>query len=638
MSLKTKLPRNPNDFNNKKIDKTTVKRLFAELKDYRLLLIIVAICTVLNALAGVASSISIQIIIDDYINPMLTTGNSLFAELVKVMIIMAIIYIIGVLASLTSGRVMVYISQGVLRNIRNKMFSHMQSLPVKYFDSHPHGDIMSHYTNDTDTLRQMISQSIPQVFSATMTFVFVLATMLATSVYLTIFVAFTLFCIMTIVKKFASKSSDYFKGQQRSLGELNGYIEEMISGQKVVKVFCHEEKSKKTFDEKNLDLNNNVKTANKIANVIMPMTMNLGNLQYILLAIFGGFLAINGVGGITIGTIAAFLHLSKSIMMPFAQVSQQMNSIILAFAGAGRIFKLIDEEVEIDNGVVTMVKCTQENSVIVENDSKDAFYAWKVPTEDGFRYEKVVGAITFNDVDFGYDEKLVLKNINLYADPKHKIAFVGATGAGKTTITNLINRFYDIADGKVQYDGININTIKKADLRKSLGMVLQETNLFTATVMENIRFGRLDATDEECINATKLTNADKFIKLLPDGYDTVLTAGGAGLSQGQRQLLAIARAAVANPPVMILDEATSSIDTRTELIVQKGMDALMHNRTVFVIAHRLSTIQNADVIMVMEGGKIIERGNHERLLSEKGRYYKLFTNSKGSVDESMTEI
>lgn len=531
-------------------------------------------------------------------------------------------------ACLFYNRTMVSIAQGTLKRIRDEMFEHMQTLPIRYFDTHTHGDIMSHYTNDTDTLRQMLAQSIPQMFSSLITIISVFFAMLFTSWQLTIFVLCFVFIMLQVTGRVAGKSGYYFIRQQKALGDVNGYIEEMINGQKVIKVFCHEEKAKEIFDQKNEELCKDASAANSFANILMPIMGNLGNLQYVLLATIGGTMALGGAGGMTVGTIASFLQLSRSFMNPISQISNQLNMVVMALAGAERIFKLMDEEPEVDEGYVTLVNAKyDENGELTESKERTGLWAWKHPHGDGtLTYTKMRGEVRFYDVDFGYnEEKIVLHNISLYAEPGQKVAFVGSTGAGKTTITNLINRFYDLADGKIRYDDININKIKKADLRRSLGVVLQETNLFTGTIMENIRYGKLDATDEEVYAAAKLANADDFIRLLPNGYDTVITGNGGSLSQGQRQLIAIARAAVADPPVMILDEATSSIDTRTEAIVQRGMDALMKGRTVFVIAHRLSTVRNSDVIMVLEQGRIIERGSHDKLIAEKGKYYQLYT-------------
>jgi ATP-binding cassette subfamily B protein len=608
--------------------KKTIDRLMAYVTGkYKAQFLFVLICILISAAVGVVGSLFLQVLIDDYIEPLLAQANPVFDGLLRVIIIMGGIYIIGIIAALLYNRLMVNIAQGVLKEIRDEMFSHMQTLPIKYFDTHTHGDIMSYYTNDTDTLRQMITQSIPQMFSSIITIVAVFFAMITTSIHLTILVIITVIVMMRVTKKIGGNSRIYFIKQQSSLANLNGYIEEMINGQKVVKVFCHEEDAKRDFDVLNNELCNNATEANTFANIFMPIMANIGNLQYVLIAIVGGTLAVNGIGSLTLGGIAAFLQLSKSFTMPISQISQQLNAVVMALAGAERIFELLDEESEEDDGYVTLVNAKYEGEDLVETKQRTEIWAWKHPHSDGtITYTRLNGDVRFFDVDFGYDEsKTILHNIELFAEPGQKIAFVGATGAGKTTITNLINRFYDIADGKIRYDGININKIKKDDLRHSLGIVLQDTNLFTGTVIENIRYGRLDATDEEVFAAAKLANADGFIRRLPDGYNTMLSGNGGNLSQGQRQLLSIARAAVADPPVMILDEATSSIDTRTEAIVQKGMDSLMKGRTVFVIAHRLSTVKNSDVIMVLENGRIIERGSHEKLIDEKGKYYQLYT-------------
>ncbi len=610
-----------------KVSKSTLTRLLSYLKDYKIQVGIVIICIIISALVGVAGSMFLQVLIDNYITPLLLESSPVFTELLKAILMMGGIYLIGVISTFTYGRLMVTVSQGILKQIRDDMFAHMQKLPIKYFDTNTHGDIMSHYTNDTDTLRQVLAQSIPQVFSSVITIVSVFCAMVYTSIYLTVFVVIFIALMLQVAKKIGGNSAKYFIKQQKSIGSLNGYIEEMIHGQKVVKVFCHEEKAKADFNKLNEELCKNSTEANKFANIMMPIMGNLGHLQYVLIAMVGGVLAINGVGGLTLGGIAAFLQLTKSFTMPINQVSQQFNSIVMALAGAERIFNLMDEKVETDEGYVTLVNAKYEGEELVETPEHTGTWAWKHPHGDGtLTYTKLTGDVRFFDVDFGYNEdKIVLHDVTLYAEPGQKLAFVGATGAGKTTITNLINRFYDIADGKIRFDGININKIKKDDLRRSLGIVLQDTNLFTGTVIENIRYGRLDATDEECIEAAKTANAHGFISMLPNGYDTMIDGSGEGLSQGQRQLISIARAAVADPPVMILDEATSSIDTRTESIVQAGMDGLMHGRTVFVIAHRLSTIKNSNAIMVLEQGRIIERGSHESLIKEMGKYYQLYT-------------
>ena len=611
-----------------KVNKDVVKRLMSYIGHYKLRFAAVLICIVVNALAMVSCSLYLQTLIDSYITPLLQAATPDFAPLFRSILIMGCIYAVGILACLFYNRTMVSIAQGTLKRIRDEMFEHMQTLPIRYFDTHTHGDIMSHYTNDTDTLRQMLAQSIPQMFSSLITIISVFFAMLFTSWQLTIFVLCFVFIMLQVTGRVAGKSGYYFIRQHKALGDVNGYIEEMINGQKVIKVFCHEEKAKEVFDQKNEELCRDASAANSFANILMPIMGNLGNLQYVLLATIGGTMALGGVGGMTIGTIASFLQLSRSFMNPISQISNQLNMVVMALAGAERIFKLMDEEPEVDEGYVTLVNAKyDENGELTESKERTGLWAWKHPHGDGtLTYTKMRGEVRFYDVDFGYnEEKIVLHNISLYAEPGQKVAFVGSTGAGKTTITNLINRFYDLADGKIRYDDININKIKKADLRRSLGVVLQETNLFTGTIMENIRYGKLDATDEEVYAAAKLANADDFIRLLPNGYDTVITGNGGSLSQGQRQLIAIARAAVADPPVMILDEATSSIDTRTEAIVQRGMDALMKGRTVFVIAHRLSTVRNSDVIMVLEQGRIIERGSHDKLIAEKGKYYQLYT-------------
>ncbi len=617
-----------------KTDKKQVLRIMGRvlrymLKSYKFSFFIVIVCIVGSALATLRGTLFLQSLIDDYIVPLTQTPSPDFSALAGALLSVAGTYAIGIVCAYTYNRIMVNVSQGTMRNLRIQLFAHMESLPIKYFDTHAHGDIMSVYTNDVDTLRQLISQSIPQIINSSVTIVTSFTSMLILDIPLTLITLAMVGVMLLTTSKIAGKAGTYFVRQQKALGTVNGYIEEMMDGQKVVKVFCHEEKSLEQFRVLNEELRESSDRANTFSNITMPVNGNLGNISYVLCAVIGAIFALNGYAGLTLGTLVSFLTLNKNSTQPVSQISQQTNSIVMAMAGAERVFNLMDEEPEVDNGYVELVNAVENpDGSLRETTERTGLWAWLLTNNsDGtVIYTKLQGDVTFDDVDFGYEEgKIVLHNIRLYATPGQKIAFVGSTGAGKTTITNLINRFYDIADGKIRYDGININKIKKPDLRRSLGIVLQDTHLFTGTVMDNIRYGRLDATDDECIAAARLANADGFIRRLPDGYQTLLTGDGANLSQGQRQLLAIARAAVADPPVLILDEATSSIDTRTEALVQEGMDRLMKGRTTFVIAHRLSTVKNSDCIMVLEQGRIIERGTHDQLIEEKGRYYQLYT-------------
>ncbi len=626
--------RPPMDFKNvKNMDTSSLKRILGYmLKNYTLHFIIVVICIIVTSVTTLYGTLFMRELVDEYIIP-LTEQKAAglepdFAPLAGAIFRLIGVYAVGIITAYSYNRIMVNVTQGTLRNLRNDLFTHMETLPIKYFDTHAHGDIMSIYTNDIDTLRQLIGQSIPQLINSTITVITTFVSMIVLNIPLTILTVAMVGVMFFVSAKLGAKSSTFFIKQQKDLGTVNGYIEEMLEGQKVVKVFCHEDKAKEEFNKLNDELRASAESANRFANIMMPVNSNLGHISYVLCSILGAVLALTGISGLTLGTLISFLTLNKNFSRPISEVSQQINSIIMAMAGAKRVFDLIDEKPETDDGYVELVNAKENrNGELEECDERTGLWAWKHPHEDGTTtYTRLEGRIVFDDVDFGYnDDKIVLHNVKISAEPGQKIAFVGSTGAGKTTITNLINRFYDIQDGKIRYDGININKIKKADLRRSLGIVLQDTHLFTGTVMDNIRYGRLDANDDECIAAAKLANAHSFIKRLPDGYNTMLTGDGANLSQGQRQLLAIARAAVADPPALILDEATSSIDTRTETLVQRGTDGLMYGRTTFVIAHRLSTVKNSDCIMVLEQGRIIERGTHDKLIEEKGRYYQLYT-------------